>query len=88
MMPAGGSTSFFLTGEDPDGRYMDLSSRPVLARRWGLGIFPVAQEPVPAWWQQERCSRESLSMGFLGHGRAEEANPIARIQIVSEEATR
>jgi hypothetical protein len=32
-----------LTWEDPNGNYIDRSSRFVCARRWGLGIFPLAR---------------------------------------------
>ena len=51
-----------LTVEDPDGHYIDRSSRSVFARRRGLGILPLAQELAPSWCHEERCNRESLTL--------------------------
>jgi hypothetical protein len=49
---------FPLTWEKSNGNYFDRSSRFVFARRWGLGIFPLAQELALSWRQEDRCNRE------------------------------
>ena len=40
---AGRVNQLLPTWEDPDGNYIDRSSRFVFARRWGLGILPLAR---------------------------------------------
>jgi hypothetical protein len=47
--------------EDPDGHYIDRSSRCIFARRWGLGVFPLAQELACSQCQEKRFNGESLA---------------------------
>ena len=101
MLFCGRVTQLLLTWEKCNGNYIDRSSRFVFARRWGLGIFPLAQELAPFWCQEERYNRESAtlklargardvqSLRFLARGEAEGRFAGRRgMQISSEEATR
>ena len=83
-----------LTWEDLDGNYIDRSSGCVLARRWGLGILPLAQQLAPSWCQDERCldglaEREIFGARFLARGEAEARfSRVLEFKSVLEEATR
>ena|ERR1700682_951132 len=75
-------TQLLLNWEKSNGNYFDRSSRFVFARRWRLGIFPLAQELALSWRPEEKCNRESVtlkrargardvrSMRFLARGDA------------------
>src|SRR5579863_110525 len=56
-------SQLLLTWENRNGNYIDRSSRCVLAGRWRLGIFPLAQGRLaPPWRREKRGNRESLTL--------------------------